>query len=189
MAQVLEKFLQHPEKANKIFFVLADVYKPENNKIFYNIDSAKQEILSSSKNEYEYKLRVFLLSFALFFLEHLHSYFLDLLKNKKSLKVQMYRFEMAAKGFFEIAYDIISITKENFADNTKIIPDQWERIISMDKEVEKIIKRYLSYINEITNNNFDIPTSFDNNFVLPTRPGEWSMLYYVLYNVALSVYT
>ncbi len=52
MVRELATFEKYPELIDEIYFALKDVYMPENNTLFYNIDKAKQEIggLSEEKN-------------------------------------------------------------------------------------------------------------------------------------------
>ncbi len=177
--------LRYYREDREIFFVLKDVYNPKDKRLFYNIDSAKQKIKNTYKNRYKYKLHIFLFSFSLFFLERLHSYFLNLLKDKKSVKISMYKFKIMAKSFFEITYenekhlyDESSITREKFADNTKIISDEGIEIISMDEKIVEIINQYVSYINKITKKNFNLSPDLN----------DWTVLYNVAFN-AFVVYT
>ncbi len=175
----IEAILRYPEGANEIYFVLDNLYMPKEDDLFYNLENAKQEISLLSKNEFEYKLHVFLLSFSLFFLERLHSYFLDLLKDKQSVKIQMYKpAYVMIKSFFEIVYSPIKISRKDFVYNTIIISDKGSEIISMDEKIEQTIKQYLSYINEITNKEFDLSSTSD----------VWFVLYNVAFN-AFVVYT
>ncbi len=174
----IEKILEKQEETNKIYFTLDNIYTPRDTDLFYNLESAKQEIERSSKNEFEYKAHVFLLSFSLFFLERLHSYFLDLLKGKSRIKIRMYNFYMTASTLFEIIYTPVEITKKDFVYNTQIISDEGDVIIGMNEKITETIKQYVSYIGEIANREFDISPSSD----------EWFSLYNVAFN-AFIVYT
>jgi hypothetical protein len=82
------------------------------------------------------------------------------------------------KSFFEIVYSPIKISRKDFVYNTIIISDKGSEIISMDEKIEQTIKQYLSYINEITNKEFDLSSTSD----------VWFVLYNVAFN-AFVVYT
>ncbi len=164
---------------NDIYFVLNSVYTPKNNKLFYNIDKAKEKIkLMSENNEVYYRLHVFLFSFALFFIEHIHDYFLKLLKNKSSIKIQMHNIQIESKGLFDISYYPQVISKKIFVSNTKVVSEEGITIKTIDKKIKEIIKKYKDHITKATNKPFNLRQNHT----------AWLILYSVAVN-AFIVYT
>ncbi len=153
---IVKKVFENPRETNEICLTLEDIYTPQNESLFFNIDEAKEKLRVLSENEDVRKIHIFLFSFSLFFLEHLHNYLLDLLENKKSVKIQMYSFYIILYDFFEMFYTPLEITNSDFAAKTKIIAD--EEIISIDDKITEIIQQFQHYVDKVTNKKFIIST-------------------------------
>ncbi len=151
----LATFEKYPELIDEIYFALKDVYMPENNTLFYNIDKAKQEIggLSEEKNR---RIYVVFFSFSLFFIERFHNYILDLLQYETNLKIQLYGLKIEADGFLDIYYAPSEIASEDLTDRTKIITGNDNKTISVDEKITEIIDQYKNYVSELAHKTITI---------------------------------
>ncbi len=155
MEQERMSIAAYPNLADKRYFVLENIYTPNNSSLFFNIQKAEEEIELLSENQYDYKMRVFLLSFTLFFLERFHDYILNLLKDRSYIKIQLYEPSIKSFGIFDVFFDPFKIPETGFIKNTKIISESDQTIKTIDSKINEVIEEYKKYITTTTNKAFD----------------------------------
>ncbi len=133
-------YQENLKRANKIFSVMGGIYTPKHESIFVGLKSEKLE-----KNA-----DIFLLSAILFFLDHLHDFFLNLLKDYSSIKISMYDFELLHDGFFQISYKEYKIQEKDFRKKTNIFSNDGQLIEKIKNKLDNLTSDFRSYVSNNT---------------------------------------
>ncbi len=146
------------------------IYKPENKKLFYDLDKVintiKKYVVKSQENvEFSY----FLSSIVLFFIERLYDYFLDLLESRHVVKIEIVslgqHFSLKRGYFYEIlpTRDFYEMWLDQ---SSSIIIEGKKRSISTDRIKKRLIKAYIEYLTKQTG----------SNVVIGENTKDWELL-------------
>jgi hypothetical protein len=156
----LNKIKTNILRANKIFSVIEEVYTPKHKSIFVNL---KSEELKEYPNN---KIHIFLVSAILFFLDHLHDFFLDLLKKYPSVKISMYNFELSSGYFFEISYRSLFIEEMIFKQQANIFSNEGQLIEKVIDKLDTLVFDFKEYVANNTKERITVQIGSDTWFIL-----------------------
>jgi hypothetical protein len=96
-------------------------------------------------NERKAKFNTFVAYTILFFIDRIHEYFLDLLKSKRSIRLDMTEADFTLTGSFVIDYNFTSISKNFFEHGTYVYKSKGKKYSVKDILLE-FVKKYVTYL-------------------------------------------